>query len=216
MTDELKIAVPKGRILGEALPLLARAGIEPTDDPNESRKLVLDTNRADIKLVILRAADVPTYVEYGAAELGITGKDILLEMGRDAVYEPLDLGIGKCRLMVAGREGQKLNGRRMRVATKYVNTTRRHFARQGIQVEPIKLYGSMELAPLVGLADFIVDLVDTGNTLKANGLVPMETLAEISSRLIVNKAAMKMKHSSIRALIKALRLAIEQPGAGHD
>ena len=211
MTDQqLKVAVSKGRILREALPLLAQAGIVPIDDPNESRKLVLDTNRVDIKLVILRAADVPTYVEYGAAELGITGKDILLERNDDSVYEPLDLGIARCRLMVAGRAGQAMTGRRLRVATKYVEITRQYFARQGIQVEPIKLYGSMELAPLVGLADFIVDLVHTGNTLQANGLVPIETLADISSRLIVNKAAMKMKHASIHALIEALRRAISE------
>ncbi len=208
MNDEIKIAVSKGRILSESLPLLARVGIVPRDDPEHSRKLVLDTNRDDIKLVVIRASDVPTYVEYGAAELGIAGKDVLLERDDNGVYEPLDLGIARCRLMVAGNGDVVSNGARMRVATKYLNVTRRYFATQGVQIEPIKLSGSMELAPLVGLADVIVDLVDTGDTLKANGLVPLETIVEISSRLIVNKAAMKLRHKKIQTLIEDLRTVV--------
>lgn len=208
MNDEIKIAVSKGRILSESLPLLARVGIVPHDDPEHSRKLVLDTNRDDIKLVVIRASDVPTYVEYGAAELGIAGKDVLLECDDNGVYEPLDLGIARCRLMVAGNGDVVSNGARMRVATKYLNVTRRYFAAQGVQIEPIKLSGSMELAPLVGLADVIVDLVDTGDTLKANGLVPLETIVEISSRLIVNKAAMKLRHKQIQTLIEDLRTVV--------
>jgi ATP phosphoribosyltransferase len=210
MNEQLKIAISKGRIMTESLPLLARVDIVPTDDPERSRKLVLNTNHDDIKLVIIRAGDVPTYVEYGAAELGIAGKDVLLEGDGDGVYEPLDLGIAKCRLMVAGHSDRTFNGSRMRVATKYLNITRKYFAAQGVQIEPIKLLGSMELAPLVGLSDVIVDLVDSGNTLKANGLVPLETIAEISSRLIVNKAAMKLKHKRIRALIEDLRRVVAE------
>lgn len=201
----LTIAISKGRIYQEALPLLAKAGIEPLDDPETSRKLILETNRDDVRMVIIRATDVPTYVEYGAAELGITGKDILLEHGADGLYEPLDLGISRCRLMTAAPRQTALPRGRIRVATKYVNTAQRYFAAQGIQAEIIKLYGSMELAPLVGLADCIVDLVDTGNTLKANGLEPRELIMEISSRLIVNKAAMKMQHTAITDLIDHIR-----------
>ncbi len=204
MTDTLTIAVSKGRILEEALPVLACAGVEPEEDPATSRKLILETRGQDVTLVVIRAADVPTYVQYGAADLGIAGKDVLLEHGGEGLYEPLDLGIARCRLMVAGVPGARTDRRRLRVATKYVNVTRRYFAAQGTQVETIKLYGSMELAPLVGLADRIVDLVDTGNTLRANGLAPLETIAEISSRLIVNKAAMKMKHERIKSFIRRL------------
>src|SRR3990172_1717451 len=162
MTDTLTIALSKGRIFDETLPLLAHAGIVPVDDPRTSRKLILDTNRPDIKLVIIRASDVPTYVEYGAADLGVAGKDVLMEYGSDGLYEPLDLNIARCRLVVAGRPGIAARDARLRIATKYVAITRRYFAEQGMQVEIIKLYGSMELAPLVGLADRIVDLVDTG------------------------------------------------------
>ncbi len=197
----LTIAVSKGRIYADALPLLKDAGIVPLDDPKTSRKLILKTNHDDIQLIIIRATDVPTFVEYGAADLGIAGKDVLLEHGADNLYEPLDLGIAKCRLMTAIPVGNPPIGRRIKVATKYVKSAQRYFASQGIQAEIIKLYGAMELAPLVGLADCIVDLVDTGNTLKANGLEPQSLIMEISSRLIVNKAAMKMKHAIIQPLI---------------
>jgi ATP phosphoribosyltransferase len=213
MTETLTIAVSKGRIYKDALPLLAHAGIEPIDDPETSRKLILDTNVPDIKLVVIRAADVPTFVEYGAADLGIAGKDVLMEHGGDGVYEPLDLNIATCKLMVAGFARQPVKTDRLRVATKYVQSTRRYYAALGQQVEIIKLYGSMELAPIVGLADCIVDLVDTGNTLKANGLVPLETIARISSRLIVNKASMKIKHQFIRQLVDKIAAAVNQRAA---
>jgi ATP phosphoribosyltransferase len=209
MNDALTIALSKGRIFRETLPLLAAAGIRPVDDPDSSRKLILDTNVAGVKLVIIRASDVPTYVGYGAADLGVAGKDVLLEYGGEGLYEPLDLKIARCRLMVAGPEGGDTGHRRMRIATKYVNSTRRFYADRREQVEIIKLYGSMELAPLVGLADRIVDVVDTGNTLKANGLKPLEHIADISSRLVVNKASMKMKHARITDLIDKLRAACE-------
>ena len=208
MSDELTIAVSKGRIMREALPLLRQVGIEAREDPQRSRKLVLDTGQAGVKLIVLRAQDVPTFVDYGAADVGIAGRDVLMEYEGDGLYEPLDLGIARCRLVVAGRPDVTRRGARMRVATKYVLTTRRHFAAQGCQVEVIKLYGSMELAPLVGLADRIVDLVDTGATLRANGLVALETIAAISSRLIVNRASMKMKHERVRALVQALAGAV--------
>ncbi len=198
----LTIAVSKGRIYEEALPLLAEAGIMPVDDPKKCRKLILRTTRDDVQLVIIRATDVPTFVEYGAADLGIAGKDVLLEHGADSLYEPLDLNIACCRLMTAAhKDAPKLQGR-IRVATKYVKTAQRYFAEKGIQAEIIKLYGSMELAPLVGLADCIVDLVDTGNTLRANDLEPRELIMNISSRLVVNKAAMKMKNQAIASLLE--------------
>ncbi|MCC9003617.1 MAG: ATP phosphoribosyltransferase [Candidatus Competibacter sp.] len=208
MTAPLTIALSKGRIFKETLPLLAAAGIVPIDDPETSRKLILDTDQPDVKLVIIRATDVPTYVQYGAADLGVAGKDVLLEHGGEGLYEPLDLRIARCRLMVAGHPDQRPRLSRPRVATKFVNTSRRYFADQGRQVEIIKLYGSMELAPLVGLADYIVDVVDTGNTLKANGLAPLEHIADISSRLIVNKAAMKMKHARIKAVMNRMAAAV--------
>jgi len=208
MPDTLTIALSKGRIFKETLPLLAHAGIEPRDDPERSRKLILDTNHDDVKLVIIRASDVPTYVEYGAADLGVAGKDVLMEHGGDGLYEPLDLGIARCRLMVAGPTERSAPPGRLRIATKYVNTTRRYYAEQGEQVEIIKLYGSMELAPLVGLADRIVDVVDTGNTLKANGLAPLEHIADISSRLIINKASMKMKHERVKAFVDLVAEAV--------
>jgi ATP phosphoribosyltransferase len=207
MTTPITIALSKGRIFRETLPLLAAAGIEPMDDPDSSRKLILDTSQDDVKLVIIRAADVPTYVEYGAADLGVAGKDVLMEHGGNGLYEPVDLGIARCRLMVAGPEQGISLTRRLRIATKYVQSTRRYYADRREQVEIIKLYGSMELAPLVGLADLIVDVVDTGNTLRANGLVPLEHIADISSRLIVNKAAMKMKHQRIAGLIAGIKAA---------
>jgi ATP phosphoribosyltransferase len=209
MNTPITIALSKGRIFRETLPLLAAAGIEPVDDPDTSRKLILDTSQNDVKLVIIRAADVPTYVEYGAADLGVAGKDVLMEHGGNGLYEPVDLGIARCRLMVAGPERGIPRTRRLRIATKYVQSTRRYYADRREQVEIIKLYGSMELAPLVGLADLIVDVVDTGNTLRANGLVPLEHIADISSRLIVNKAAMKMKHGRIAGLIALIKAACE-------
>jgi len=208
--ESLTIALPKGRVSHESLPLLAAAGIVPKEDPQTSRKLLVDTIDTGLKLIIVRATDVPTYVQYGAAEVGIIGKDVLMEHGGDGIYEPLDLGIGRCRMMVAGKEGAVPVEGRLRVATKYVNCTRRYYAEQGKQVEIIKLYGSMELAPLVGLADCIVDLVDTGNTLRANGLMPLEHVTDISSRLIVNKAAMKMKHARVKHLIELLRAALNK------
>ena len=200
----LTIAVSKGRIYEDALPLLASAGIEPTDNPETSRKLILATTFPDVQLVIIRATDVPTFVEYGAADLGIAGKDVLLEHGAENLYEPLDLNIACCKLMTAAHKDAPAISGRVRVATKYVKIAQNYFAQQGIQAEIIKLYGSMELAPLVGLADCIVDLVDTGNTLRANNLEPRELIMNISSRLVVNKAAMKMKHAAIASLLQQL------------
>ncbi len=208
----ITIALSKGRIFKQTLPLLAAAGIEPTDDPETSRKLILDTTVPQVKLVIIRATDVPTYVQWGAADLGVAGKDTLLEHGGDGLYEPLDLKIAQCRLMVAGAPNASLSGHRLRIATKYVNSARNYFSARGQQVEIIKLYGSMELAPLVGLSDLIVDLVESGNTLKANGLVPLEHICDISSRLVVNKAAWKMKHHSILQLVSALEHAVAKEG----
>jgi ATP phosphoribosyltransferase len=207
MMTRINVALSRGRIFRETLPLLAAAGIEPADDPDTSRKLILDTSQEDVKLVIIRAADVPTYVEYGAADVGVAGKDVLIEHGGNGLYEPVDLGIARCRLMVAGPAQGVARGRRLRIATKYLQSTRRFYADRREQVEIIKLYGSMELAPLVGLADLIVDVVDTGNTLRANGLVPLEHIADISSRLIVNKAAMKMKHQRIAELVAGIKAA---------
>lgn len=206
--QNLTIALSKGRIFKDTLPLLERVGIRPSDDPDTSRKLILDTNEPHIKLVIIRASDVPTYVEYGAADLGVAGKDVLMEHSGEGLYEPLDLGIARCRLMVAGRPGAADGPGRLRVATKYVHSARAFFAAKGVQAEVIKLYGSMELAPIVGLADCIVDVVDTGNTLKANGLVPLEHMADISSRLVVNRASMKMKHEAVKRFIAAMREAV--------
>jgi ATP phosphoribosyltransferase len=204
----IKIALSKGRIFKETLPLLAAADIVPADDPETSRKLILDTNHDDVKLVIIRATDVPTYVQFGAADLGVAGKDVLMEHGGEGIYEPLDLGIARCRLMTAGLVNAKQVNGRKRVATKFVNVARKFFESRGEQVEVIKLYGSMELGPIVGLADLIVDVVDTGNTLKANGLEPIDHIADISSRLIVNKAAMKMKHERIQSLIDKIQAAV--------
>ncbi|MFO7602518.1 MAG: ATP phosphoribosyltransferase [Gammaproteobacteria bacterium] len=210
MTNGLTIALSKGRIYTETLPLLAHAGIVPQDDPETSRKLILDTNQDDVKLVIIRATDVPTYVQYGAADIGVAGKDVLMEHGGEGLYEPVDLQIARCRLMVAGPVNAPPSDRRLVIATKFANCARRYYAQQGKQVEIIKLYGSMELAPLVGLADRIVDLVDTGNTLVANGLEPLEHIADISSRLIVNKAAMKMKHVRVKEFIARVEQAVQQ------
>lgn len=204
----LQIALSKGRIFKETLPLLAEVGIVPKDDPETSRKLILDTNQPDVRLVIIRASDVPTYVEYGAADLGVAGKDVLLEYGGCDLYEPVDLQIARCKLMVAGPVAEKPVRGRLRIASKYANVTKRYYAQKGEQVEVIKLYGSMELAPLVGLADRIVDVVDTGGTLRANGLEPKELIAHISSRLVVNKAAMKMKHARLKPLLAGFEAAV--------
>jgi ATP phosphoribosyltransferase len=209
----LTLALSKGRIFDQTLPLLAYAGIVPSEDPETSRKLILATSNPQVRLVIIRASDVPTYVQYGAADLGVAGKDVLMEHGAEGLYEPLDLRIARCRMMVAGpAEAQPVQGR-LRIATKYVRCAERHFAAQGRQVEIIKLYGSMELAPLVGLADRIVDLVESGGTLKANGLVPLEHIAHISSRLVVNKAAWKMKHAAVTRLLGVLREAVARQAA---
>jgi ATP phosphoribosyltransferase len=214
MNNTITIALSKGRIFKETMPLLAHADIFPTEDPETSRKLILSTNHEHIKLVIIRATDVPTYVQYGAADLGVAGKDVLMEHGGSGLYESLDLEIAKCRLMTAGPvEENKLldnHSSRLRVATKFVNIAKRYYAEQGRQVEVIKLYGSMELAPLVNLADRIVDVVDTGNTLKANGLKPMEHIADVSSRLIVNKASMKMKFRQVNNLIEKMAEAVKK------
>ncbi len=210
MKDTLTIALSKGRIFKETMPLLKVAGIEALDDPETSRKLILDTNHDNIKLVIIRATDVPVYVQYGAADLGVTGKDVLMEHGGEGLYEMLDLQIAKCRLMTAGLADKPLPDGQIKVATKFVNCTRNYFARQGRQIEIIKLYGSMELAPIVGLSDIIVDVVQTGSTLKANGLVPLEHMADISSRMIVNSASMKIKHKRLKNLLEQLRLAVDK------
>ncbi len=208
MSNTITIALSKGRIFKETLPLLEAAGITPKDDPEKSRKLILDTNQDDVKLVIIRATDVPTYVQYGAADLGVAGKDVLMEHGGDGLYELVDLNIARCKLMTAGMVDYAPHDGRLRVATKFVNVARQFFAEQGRQVEVIKLYGSMELGPIVGLSDLIVDVVDTGNTLKANGLKPMEHIADISSRLVVNKASLKMKHDRIQQMVEQMRQAV--------
>lgn len=210
----LTIALTKGRILDETLPLLAAVGIEPTEDLESSRKLIIPTTVSSIQLVVLRGSDVPTYVRHGAADLGVAGKDMLLEFGGDGIYEPLDLGIARCRLMTAAPNGRSpsSNSRRIRVATKFLNVARAHYARKGVNADLIKLYGSMELAPLMGLADEIVDIVDTGKTLAENGMEALEEIAEISSRLIVNKAAMRTRHSSVMALIDALSTVLKERG----
>ena len=211
----LNIALSKGRNLDETLPLLARAGLVATEDPRTSRKLILATEREHVSFVVLRAQDVPTYVQYGAADLGIAGKDVLLEHGVEGLYQPLDLGIGQCRLVVATRRDYDWarsiqRGARIRVATKYVRTAREHFAAKGMHVDLIKLYGSMELAPLAGLADAIVDLVSTGRTLAANDLVAVEEIVPISARLIVNPSSLKLKRDLVKPLIDALDEATRQ------
>jgi len=208
MSQTLTIALTKGRILEETLPLLAAAGIEPLEDMEKSRKLVFDTTQAGVRLLLLRGADVPTYVQFGAADMGISGKDTLMENGADGLYEPLDLNIARCQLMTAGVKGVSTPPGRIRVATKYVNIAKQYYAAQGRQTDIIKLYGAMELAPIMNLADEIIDIVDTGNTLRANGLEPREFIADISSRLIVNKASMKMKHVQIQAIIDHIAKAV--------
>ena len=209
----ITLALSKGRIFEETLPLLAAAGIEVLEDPEKSRKLILPTNRPDVQVVLVRATDVPTYVQYGGADLGVAGKDILIEHGGQGLYQPLDLNIAKCRMSVAVREGFDYaaavkQGSRIRVATKYTTIARQHFADKGVHVDLIKLYGSMELAPLTGLADAIVDLVSTGKTLVANHLVEVEPFMQISSRLVVNQAALKLKRDQLRPLIDAFASAI--------
>ena len=214
----LTIALSKGRVFDETLPLLAAAGIAPAEDPETSRKLIIDSNRPDVRFIIVRASDVPTYVQRGAADLGVSGKDVLLEHGGEGLYQPVDLGIGRCRMVVAAKasfdyEGALKRGARLSVATKYVVTAREHFAAKGMHVDLIKLYGSMELAPLVGLADAIVDLVSSGKTLKANGLVAVEEIMAISARLIVNPAALKLKRDTVQPVLDALaRCARSAPG----
>ncbi len=208
MANRLTIALSKGRILKETLPLFAAAGIEPTEDIYTSRKLVFETNQPDIRLLVIRATDVPTYVAYGAADMGVAGKDVLREHGGAGLYEPLDLQISKCRLMTCAPVGAKPVGRRLRVASKFVNLTKQYYAQQGQQVDIIKLYGAMELAPILGLADEIVDIVDTGNTLRANGLEPLQKIADISSRLVVGEASMKLKHARINPIVELLTKAV--------
>ncbi len=200
----LTIALSKGRILDQTLPLLEKAGLSVSKKELKSRKLILDTNLEDVKVIVIRASDVPVFVQHGAADLGIAGKDVLLEHGADGVFELLDLGISKCRLMVASKENQNLNKSTLKVATKYVKSAKEYFFSKGQQVEVIKLSGAMELAPIVGLSDCIVDLVDTGNTLKANNLVPLDLIHDISSRLIVNSAAFNTKHSQINDWVKSI------------
>ena len=212
--EGITLALSKGRIFEETLPLLAAAGITPSDDPEKSRKLIIGTNRPDVRLVIVRATDTPTYVQYGAADLGIAGKDVLVEHGGEGLYQPLDLDIARCRMCVAVQKGFDYaaavrRGARIRVATKYITTARDHFAAKGMHVDLIKLYGSMELAPLVGLADAIVDLVSSGGTLRANDLVEVEEISSISSRLIVNQAAYKLQHQRLAGLIEAIGRAVE-------
>ena len=205
---DISIALSRGRIFEETVPVLARVGIEPCENGATSRKLILETRRADVRLIIVRASDTPTYVQHGGADLGIAGRDVLVEHGGEGLYQPVDLGIAACRMMVAVRKGFDYDGAvrkgaRLRVATKYVNVTRQHFAAKGVQVDLIRLYGSMELAPLVGLADAIVDLVSSGSTLKANDLTPVEDIMPVSARLIVNQAALKTKRAALQPLIDA-------------
>jgi ATP phosphoribosyltransferase len=209
----ITFALPKGRIFDEIVPLLDAAGIRVAEDPEKTRKLIIGTDRPDVRLVIVRASDVPTYVQYGGADLGVVGKDTLIEHGGDGLYQPLDLNIAKCRMSVAVRHdfdyaGAVKQGSRIRVATKYMQIARDHFANKGVHVDLIKLYGSMELAPLTGLADAIVDLVSTGSTLRANHLVEVEEIMKISSRLIVNQAALKLKREPIRGIIDAFETAV--------
>lgn len=211
----ITIALSKGRIFDETLPLLAAAGIVPVENPETSRKLIIETNQPQVRVVIVRASDVPTYVQYGAADMGVAGRDVLIEHGSDGLYAPLDLKIAKCRMMVAVPEGFDYanavrQGARLKVASKYIKTAREHFAAKGVHVDLIKLYGSMELAPLAGLADAIVDLVSTGGTLKANKLVACEHILDISSRLVVNQAALKVKRATLQPIIDAFAQAVEK------
>jgi ATP phosphoribosyltransferase len=211
----ITIALSKGRIFDETLPLLAAAGIVPTENPETSRKLIIETNQPNVRVVIVRATDVPTYVQYGAADIGVAGKDVMIEHGGEGLYSPLDLKIAKCRMMVAVQEGFDYEkavrqGARLKVASKYTKTAREHFASKGVHIDLIKLYGSMELAPLAGLADAIVDLVSTGGTLKANKLVACEHIMDISSRLVVNQASLKVKRETLQPIIDAFAQAVEK------
>lgn len=210
MSDQqLVIALTKGRIMEEVLPLLEEAGVIPAEDIKNSRKLIFDSNLPNVRIMVIRGTDVPTYVELGSADIGIAGKDILMEVGSQGYYEPLDLKLARCRLMTAAPVGQEILPRRMRVASKFVNIAKQYFSEQGRQVDIIKLNGALELAPLMGLADCIVDIVDTGNTLKANGLEPRDHIADVSTRVIVNKASMKMKHGLVQSLLERLAQAVE-------
>ncbi len=209
-TESVTIALTRGRILKETLPLLREAGIEPLEDISRSRKLKFATSLDQASLLVMRGSDVPVYVENGAADMGVAGKDMLLEYGGEGLYEPLDLGIARCRLMIAAPARAPASGARLRVATKFTGIAKRWFAEQGRQVELIKLNGALEIAPAMGLADAIVDIVDTGNTLRANGLEPRETIAEISSRVIVNKASMKIKSQLIRAILERLAASVNR------
>lgn len=209
MSEKLTIALTKGRILKETLPLFASAGIEPIDDVYTSRKLVFESNVEGIQFIILRGTDVPTYVKRGVADIGVSGKDMLLEDGAANLYEVLDLNISRCRLMTAGVKGAEIEGSRIRVASKFTNVAKQYCADRGLQAEIIKLYGAMELAPIMGLADLIVDIVDTGNTLKANGLEPFDLIADVSSRLVVNKSSFKRKQALIKPLVEQLGAAVE-------
>ncbi|MCL7750026.1 ATP phosphoribosyltransferase [Guyparkeria hydrothermalis] len=208
-SDQIVVALSKGRIFKETLPLLASVGIEPLEDPDKSRKLILETSDPSVRLLILRASDVPTYVQHGAADIGVAGKDVLMEHGGEGLFELVDLKIAQCKLMVAGKPGALDRAGRIRVATKYTRSAESYFADRGRQIELIKLYGSMELAPLVDLGDCIVDVVDTGNTLRANGLEPLEHIAEISSRLIVNRAAQKLKHARVSDFVERVEQYLE-------
>jgi ATP phosphoribosyltransferase len=210
--DPISLALSKGRIFEETMPLLARVGIKPKEDPERSRKLIIPTNRAGVRLIIVRASDVPTYVGQGGADLGIAGRDVLAEQGGEGLYQPVDLGIARCKMMVAVKKGFDYagavkQGARLRVATKYVNLTREHFAAKGVHVDLIRLYGSMELAPLTGLADAIVDLVSTGKTLRANDLVAVEDIMPVSARLVVNQAALKTRRAAVQPLVDAFAKA---------
>ena len=207
MESTINIAVSKGRVFSALSELLTSAGLMPSQSDINSRKLVLNSKQPGVKIVIIRGADVPTYVAHGVTELGIVGKDMLMEYEGGGIYEILDLGVGRCRLMVASSKDMDMRSKRIRVATKYVNSTREYFSRQGVQAEIIKLYGSVELSPLVGLADYIVDLVDTGGTLAENGLVVKDKIADISARLIVNKAIMKMKFKELKTVIEQIEKA---------
>ncbi|MDG1506927.1 MAG: ATP phosphoribosyltransferase [Luminiphilus sp.] len=207
--EQLTIALTKGRILKETLPLFAEAGIEPLESIDNSRKLIFETTVPGVSFVLLRGSDVPTYVRHGAADVGVVGKDLLMEFGDEGVYEVLDLGIARCRLMTAGSGHERRPASaKMRVATKFVNVARAHYSARGIQANIIKLYGAMELAPIMNLADEIVDIVDTGNTLKANGMRPLEHIADVSSRLIVNKASMRTRNPIIASLIEQISTAV--------
>ncbi|HWK54683.1 MAG TPA: ATP phosphoribosyltransferase [Hyphomicrobiales bacterium] len=208
LEQKLVIALTKGRILDEVLPLFERAGVIPAEDLGKSRKLIFDSNLPNVKLMVIRGSDVPTYVELGSADIGIAGKDMILEYGSRGFYEPLDLKLAGCRLMTAAPVGARLDAPRLRVASKFVNVAKRYFSEQGRQVDIIKLNGALELAPIMGLADCIVDIVDTGNTLRANGLEPRDLITEVSTRVIVNRAAMKLKHAQIQNLLQRLQAAI--------